>query len=109
MAAAIAYLETLGMSHGCEEEDAEPASRRASLVRAMNSIREYEATLSFEMLEVLKAAGATIYGIDDPARVWPNAFPHFVSAFQTSRRRSSPRPCRTAALAFATATCTLRD
>jgi selenocysteine lyase/cysteine desulfurase len=69
MAAAIAYLETLGMSHGGEEENAEPASRRASLVRAMNSIREYEAKLSFEMLEVLKAAGSIIYGIDDSARL----------------------------------------
>lgn len=69
MAAAIAYLEALGTSHGDEEEDAGPASRRASLVRAMNSIREYETALSFEMLEVLQAAGAIIYGIGDSARV----------------------------------------
>ena len=68
MAAAISYLETLGASHGGEEENAAPASRRASLVRAMTSIREYEAKLSFEMLEVLQAAGAIIYGIDDTAR-----------------------------------------
>ena len=67
MAAAIAYLETLGRSHGGEEEN--PASRRASLVRAMNSIREYEASLSFEMLEVLHAADAIIYGIDDSVRL----------------------------------------
>jgi cysteine desulfurase family protein (TIGR01976 family) len=69
MAAAIAYLETLGRSHGDEEENAEPSSRRGSLVRAMNSIREYEAALSFEMLEVLQAAGAIVYGIDDTARL----------------------------------------
>jgi len=69
MAAAIAYLESLGMSQAGVEENAEPASRRASLVRAMNSIREYEAKLSFEMLEVLQTAGAIVYGIDDVARV----------------------------------------
>jgi cysteine desulfurase family protein (TIGR01976 family) len=69
MAAAIAYLETLGGSQRGEAENAEPASRRVSLVRAMNSIREYETDLSFEMLEVLQAAGAIVYGIDDSARV----------------------------------------
>lgn len=68
MGAAIAYLETLGASLG-GGETAAPASRRASLVRAMTSIREYEAALSFEMLEVLRAAGAVVYGIDDPAHV----------------------------------------
>lgn len=66
MAAAIAYLESLGMSQGGEADKAEPALKRASLVRTMNLIREYEGKLSFEMLEVLKAAGAIIYGIDDP-------------------------------------------
>ncbi len=69
MAAAIAYLEALGASQSGEEDNAEPASKRASLVRAMNSIREYEAKLSSEMLEVLNAAGAIVYGIDDTARV----------------------------------------
>ncbi len=69
MAAAITYLETLGAGHGAEEENAAPVSRRGSLVRAMTSIREYEATLSFEMLEVLQAAGAIIYGVDDSARL----------------------------------------
>jgi len=69
MAAAIAYLETLGTSHGGEEKNAEPVSRRASLVRAMNSIRAYEAKLSLEMLEVLKAAGSIIYGLDDNTRL----------------------------------------
>jgi len=69
MAAAIAYLESLGGSDDGENENAEPASRRASLIRGMTSIRDYEAKLSFEMLEVLRAAGAVIYGIDDSARV----------------------------------------
>ena len=67
MAAAITYLETLGACHVGKEENAALASRRASLVRAMASIREYEATLSFEMLKVLRAVGAIIYGVDDTA------------------------------------------
>jgi len=69
MAAAIAYLENLGTCQIGEKENAEPTSRRASLVLAMNSIREYEAKLSFEMLEVLHAAGAVIYGIDNSVQV----------------------------------------
>ena len=67
MAAAVAYLETLGAEHGGEDGNATSASRRADLVRGVNSIREYETTLSFEMIEALRSAGATIYGIDDPA------------------------------------------
>jgi len=95
MAAAITYLESLGASHGGEEENAEPASRRASLVRAMNSIREYEAALSFEMIEVLQAAGAIIYGVDDTARVaervptfcfsLPNVAPALVTEIMSER------------------------
>ena len=66
MAAAVAYLETVGTQMA--EEDAMPASRRASIVRAMTAIRSYEATLSAEMVRVLKTAGAIVYGIDNPAR-----------------------------------------
>jgi cysteine desulfurase family protein (TIGR01976 family) len=69
MAAAIDYLEALGASGGGEEKSGGPASQRASLVRAMNAIRDYEASLSSEMSEVLQAAGAIIYGIDETARV----------------------------------------
>jgi cysteine desulfurase family protein (TIGR01976 family) len=69
MAAAITYLETLGASDGGEEATAAPASRRASLVRAITSIRKYEASLSFEMLEALRSAGAIIYGVDDISRL----------------------------------------
>ena len=69
MAAAIAYLETLGARNGVEEKEAAPTTRRANLVRAMTSIREYEATLSLAMLEVLHDCGAIIYGIDDTARI----------------------------------------
>jgi cysteine desulfurase family protein (TIGR01976 family) len=69
MGAAIAYLETLGGDQTPEKANATPASRRASLVRAMSSIRNYESALSFEMLETLRSAGAIIYGIEDPARL----------------------------------------
>jgi cysteine desulfurase family protein (TIGR01976 family) len=69
MGAAVTYLETLGNSLALEEGSAGPVSRRDSIVRAMASIREYEAALSREMLEALQAAGAIIYGVDDPARL----------------------------------------
>jgi cysteine desulfurase family protein (TIGR01976 family) len=69
MGAAVSYLESLGASHSGERESATFQSRRAPLVRAMTSIREYEATLSFEMLEALRSAGAVIYGVADPACV----------------------------------------
>jgi cysteine desulfurase family protein (TIGR01976 family) len=68
MAAAVAYLEALDTRLADEEEGTTPASRRDSIVRAMTAIRSYEATLSAEMLRVLKAVGAIIYGIDDPVR-----------------------------------------
>ena len=69
MDAAVTYLESLGKSFAPEQGSAQSASRRDSLVRAMASIREYEATLSREMLQVLQTAGAIVYGVDDPARV----------------------------------------
>ena len=69
MGAAVAYLETLGASLSREEDDLAPTSRRASIVRAMTSIKEYEAALSFEMLQVLQTAGAVIHGVDDPTRL----------------------------------------
>jgi cysteine desulfurase family protein (TIGR01976 family) len=76
MAAAVAYLESLGANLAGEDEDATRASRRDALVRAMSSIREYEASLSFEMIEALRSAGAILYGIDDPARL-PERVPTF--------------------------------
>jgi cysteine desulfurase family protein (TIGR01976 family) len=68
MAAAVAYLEALGTLLA-EEEGATHASRRDSIVHAMSAIRSCEAKLSAEMLRVLKAAGATVYGIDNPVRL----------------------------------------
>jgi cysteine desulfurase family protein (TIGR01976 family) len=67
MAAAVAYLEAIGTR--LADEGSPTASRRDSIVHAMKAIRSYEATLSAEMLRVLKAAGATIYGVDDPSRL----------------------------------------
>jgi cysteine desulfurase family protein (TIGR01976 family) len=69
MGAAVTYLETLGDDLALEEGGVKPASRRDSIIRAMAAIREYEAMLSREMLEVLGDAGAIIYGVDDPARL----------------------------------------
>ena len=89
MAAAVTYLETLGKGLVLEEGGTEPASRRDSIVRAMTSIREYEATLSREMLEVLQAAGAVIYGVDDPGRLFERVptfcfnLPHILPASVT--------------------------
>jgi cysteine desulfurase family protein (TIGR01976 family) len=95
MAAAVTYLETLGNNVAQEEGCVEPVSQRDSIVRAMTSIREYEATLSRKMLEVLHAVGATIYGIDDPARLaervptfcfnLPNILPAFVTETMSNR------------------------
>ena len=69
MAAAIAYLETLGANDAGEEENGTPPSRRASIVRAMTSIRAYESTLSRAMLEALHSAGAIVYGVSDTSRL----------------------------------------
>lgn len=69
MAAAVVYLESLGTKLAGDGNGATPASRRDSIVQAMTAIRAYEATLSREMLRVLNTAGATVYGIDDPARL----------------------------------------
>ena len=68
MAAAVAYLEALSGWVDDEGEANPPRSRRDSIVRAMTAIRSYEATLSAEMLRVLEAAGATVYGVGDPGR-----------------------------------------
>ncbi len=107
MGAAVTYLETLGNNLAMEEGSAEPASRRDSIVHAMTSIREYEAALSREMLEVLEAAGAIIYGVDDLARL-SERVPTFCLTFPTYCPRSLPKPCRTVASVFATDTCTHR-
>ena len=95
MDAAVSYLETLGASLAREEENTTLVSRRDFLVRAMTAIREYEATLSREMLEVLQAAAATVYGVDDSTRLdervptlcfnLPNVAPSLVTETMSER------------------------
>jgi cysteine desulfurase family protein (TIGR01976 family) len=65
MNAAVKYLETLGRRFLPSGDH----SRRQALVAAMGAIREYETTLSRELLSILKRHGAVIYGISDEAKV----------------------------------------
>jgi cysteine desulfurase family protein (TIGR01976 family) len=60
MEAAVRYLESLGEEFLGESRS---ASRRGNLLAAMHGIRDYEETLSLEMLRVLRECGAEIYGI----------------------------------------------
>jgi cysteine desulfurase family protein (TIGR01976 family) len=64
MNAAVAYLEALGRRCG----GAAALSRRDAIATAMNAIRSYEALLSAEMLRVLTANDAIVYGISDRSR-----------------------------------------
>jgi cysteine desulfurase family protein (TIGR01976 family) len=60
MNAAIAYLESLGSG----------PSRRAALVKGMEAIRRYEASLSMALLnELASIPGVAVYGVRDPAEV----------------------------------------
>ncbi len=66
MDAAVSYLEQLGKK---VSPNAGANSWRANIVRAMEAIREYEASLSLALFKVLGACGAEIYGIRDPRLV----------------------------------------
>ncbi|MBB3611297.1 cysteine desulfurase-like protein [Rhizobium sp. BK602] len=65
MNAAIHYLEDLGRRFLPAGEH----GRRDALAAAMGAIRDYELTLSRDMIAALKRHGATIYGISDEARL----------------------------------------
>jgi cysteine desulfurase family protein (TIGR01976 family) len=66
MDAAVTYIELLGKStHRIQAPD----SRRESLVRGMEAVREYEKSLSLELLRVLADCDATVYGIRDEQRL----------------------------------------
>ena len=67
--AAITYLERLGASLGGKLNRDSENSRRSNLVTAMNAVRAYEASLSSELLRVLREADATIYGVSDEERM----------------------------------------
>ena len=66
MDAAVHYLEDLGRrANGSDAA----VSRRTALQYALASIREYEETLSLEMLQVLNDCGAVVYGVADKRRI----------------------------------------
>jgi cysteine desulfurase family protein (TIGR01976 family) len=68
MDAAVGYLETLGRGLAANDA-AKSESRRSALQRAFEAIRDYEESLSVEMLRVLKHCGAVIYGVAEEERI----------------------------------------
>src|ERR1700756_1382230 len=62
MDAAISYLESLA-KHAEATDPRSAETKRQRLVRAMELIRDYEESLSLEMLRVLRESGATVYGV----------------------------------------------
>ncbi|HEV7716753.1 MAG TPA: cysteine desulfurase-like protein [Steroidobacteraceae bacterium] len=69
MDAAVQYLAQLGRTLTGRSGLSTPASTQADVAAATTAIREYEQTLSLEMLRVLKDCGADVYGIKDEALV----------------------------------------
>jgi cysteine desulfurase family protein (TIGR01976 family) len=69
MAAAVDYLAQLGRLLGGRAGPAEPRTLREDIRSGMSAIQAYEQTLSRALLGVLRASGATIYGISAEARV----------------------------------------
>ncbi len=65
MSAAVRYLESIGRMVAPGKSNA----RRQDIVAAMGAIRGYEQVLAGAMIDVLKANGATIYGISDADRL----------------------------------------
>jgi selenocysteine lyase/cysteine desulfurase len=63
MAAAVDYFEALGA-----KIDAGASTARARVLAALSGIEAYEQDLSRDMLAALEAAGATVYGVSDPAQ-----------------------------------------
>jgi cysteine desulfurase family protein (TIGR01976 family) len=69
MDAAVRYLEMLGRSVADNRDTAKSESRRTALQRAFAKIRDYEQSLSLEMLQVLSDCGAVVYGLADKNRI----------------------------------------
>jgi cysteine desulfurase family protein (TIGR01976 family) len=69
MDAAVKYLEWLGQSVKRAANISSSDSRRDNLRHAMDAVQAYERTLSQEIIAVLSAVGATVYGLCDPARL----------------------------------------
>ena len=63
MAAAIDYLAELGSAVAPRADSARERSLQEECRAAMSAIREYEQTLSRELLRVLRDCGAEIYGL----------------------------------------------
>lgn len=66
MSAAVDYFEALGRDLS---PPGAPQTPRAHIETAMGAIQAYEQVLSRELLAVLAAVGATIYGVGDPDKV----------------------------------------
>ena len=69
MDAAISYLASLGQAAEDNAAQSAKIAKRARLSRAMQRIRDYEESLSLEMLRVLRDSGATVYGISSKDRI----------------------------------------
>jgi cysteine desulfurase family protein (TIGR01976 family) len=69
MDAAVSYLASLGEVREGKSTSTSVSTRRGNIARAMQAIRQYEETLSLEMLRVLNEGGATVYGIRTKERV----------------------------------------
>jgi cysteine desulfurase family protein (TIGR01976 family) len=79
MDAAVRYLEGLGAALLGPEAS---ASRRENLMAAMKGIREYEETLSSEMLRAFHESGAELYGIQ-PGQPLLHRVPTFLFNLKT--------------------------
>lgn len=86
MNAAIDYLASLG-----QRSNGQAKSRRETLVAGLSAIRAYEQDLSRAMLEALRDAGATVYGVADPS-----AADHRVPTFLFNLPGASPEQVTTA-------------
>jgi cysteine desulfurase family protein (TIGR01976 family) len=69
MAAAVDYLAQLGRLLAGRGAAPDPRTVREDVRTAMIAIQAYEQTLSLALLRVLRAGGATIYGIGSEARL----------------------------------------
>jgi cysteine desulfurase family protein (TIGR01976 family) len=69
MEAAVGYLADIGRGCGGTGDCAAGVALRAEVAAGMQAILDYEQGLSLELLRVLDACGATVFGIADPARL----------------------------------------
>jgi cysteine desulfurase family protein (TIGR01976 family) len=69
MDAAVRYLEMLGRNIGGHDATLESGSRRSALQRGFEAIRDYEESLTIEMLRVLNDCAAVVYGVVERERI----------------------------------------